>query len=101
MKKFTQVKKTIIGTEYTAQFNGIAEMYKSIDNTYMDGRDTTSMYKMAEYLLKNVLVEPKKNFDDFEDTNEFNEVLSFLGSVHRGTFREETDESTAEETGKK
>ncbi len=101
MKKYEQVKKTINGTEYTAQFNGIREASKSFDQMYMDGRDTISFYKSTEYLLKNVLVEPKKGLDDFEDMDELTEVVNFLGKVNRGTFREETNESTAEETGKK
>ncbi len=98
MKKFTQVKKTIKGTEYTAQFNGFANMYKTIDSTYIDGTQTTSMEKMANYLLENVLVSPKKTMDDFEDREELDAVIGFLGDVNSGSFREETDEKEA--TGK-
>lgn len=99
MKKFTQVKKTIKGTEYIAQFNGFANMYKTIDSTYIEGTQTTSMEKMANYLLENVLVSPKKTMDDFEDREELDAVIGFLGDVNNGSFREETDEE--ETTGKR
>lgn len=103
MKKFTQVKKTINGVEYTAQFNGMSSRYKAVDATaaFVDGNQTVSMYKMAEYLLKNVLVSPKKEIDDFEDTDELDEVIAFLSEVNNGTFREETDGEREEKQSKK
>lgn len=100
MKKFTQVKKTINGTEYTAQFNGMSSRYKAIDEAgkFYGDNQGVSMFKMADYLLKNVLVSPKKDIDDFEDTKELDEVISFLSAVNNGTFRETADGET--ETGK-
>lgn len=91
MKAFTQVKKIINGTEYTAQFNGFGESYKYIDSI-TDANMKPSLYKGAEYLLKNVLVSPKKTFDDFESKEELDEVIAFLTEVKDGTFREEADE---------
>ncbi len=100
MKKFTQVKRTINGTEYTAQFNGMSSRYKAIDEAakFVDDNQGVSMFKMAEYLLKNVLVEPKMGIDDFEDAETLDEVIQFLSSVNNGTFREADDGET--ETGK-
>ena len=100
MKKFTQVKKTINGTEYTAQFNGFGESYKYVDEI-TDEKMKPSFYKGAEYLLKNVLVEPKKSFDDFESREELDEVIAFLTDVKDGTFRETTDEGRTKADSKK
>lgn len=101
MKKFTQVTKKINGTEYTAQFNGFGNRYDTIDITYIDGTQTTSMRKVAEYLLENVLVTPKKTLDDFEDAKELDEVIAFLGEVNNGTFQEKTDESSTDAKSKR
>lgn len=100
MKPFTKVKKMINGTEYTAQFNGFAESYKFVD-AITDANMKPSLYKGAEYLFENVLVEPKKSFNDFESREELDEVIAFLTEVKDGTFREETDEGTAEGDSKK
>ena len=103
MKKFTQFKKTINGTEYTAQFNGMSSRYKAIDEAgkFYGDNQGVSMLKMAEYLLKNVLVEPKKEIDDFEDADELNDVITFLSSVNNATFREAADGETETGKGKK
>ncbi len=100
MKKFTQVKKVIKGTEYTAQFNGFGEAYKFTD-AITDSSMKPSLYKAAEYLFENVLVEPKRTFDDFEDREELDEVIAFLTEVKDGTFRETTDEGTTKADSKK
>lgn len=100
MKAFTMVKKTINGTEYTAQFNGFAESYKYMD-AITDENMKPSLYKGAKYLLENVLVEPKKTFEDFEDKEELDAVIAFLTEVKDGTFREETDESGAKTKSEK
>lgn len=101
MKKFTQVTKKINGTEYTAQFNGFGGRYDAVDRTYIDGTQTTSMRKIAEYLLENVLVTPKKTLDDFEDAKELDEVIAFLGEVNNGTFQEESDEGSTDTKSKR
>lgn len=101
MKNFTQVKKTIKGTEYTAQFNGFRARYRTVDNTYIDGTQITSTEKMADYLLENVLVSPKMTIDDFEDGEELDQVIGFLGDVNNGSFREETDEEGTTAKSKK
>ena len=96
MEKFARVTKEINGVKYTAQFNGIKAALEGVDNCYIKGTNQTSSVKVAEYLLKNVLIEPKKeDIDDFTDIEEFNEVISFLTDVSNGTFREETVEVKA------
>ena len=101
MKKFTQVTKKINGTDYTAQFNGFGSRYDAVDRTYIDGTQTKSMRKIAEYLLENVLVTPKKTLDDFEDAKELDEVIAFLGEVNNGTFQEESDEGSTDTKSKR
>ena len=85
--KFYTRKKEINGVEYTAQFNGLSESLAAIDRTYIDGTTTTSVVKMAEYILQNVIVEPKLTVDDFEDMETLNDFVAFGRDVMQGKFR--------------
>ena len=92
-KNFYTVKKEIKGKEYVAQFNGISASLMAIDHSYIDGSSNTSMVKMAEYLFDNVIVEPKNlSIDDFDDIDEFNEVVNFAREVMQGKFRKKENE---------
>lgn len=102
MAKFYQVKKTINGVEYTAQFNGISAALNAVDNSYIEGTQNTSVAKLSKYLFENVIVEPKGlTADDFESMDEFNEVVTFAREVMQGDFREEKDKKSADEGSKK
>ena len=102
MAKFYTVKKTINGTEYTAQFSGISTALKAVDESYIDGSSNNSTIKLAEYLFENVIVEPKGlEIDDFESMEEFNEVVAFANKVMKGEFREKKVEGGNKEAGKK
>ena len=93
-KKFYTRKKVIGGVEYTAQFNGISSALQAIDNSYIDGTSNTSMAKLADYILGNVIVEPKGlTPDDFDTMEDFTEVISFGREVMEGKFRDIEDES--------
>lgn len=85
--KFYTKKKTINGVEYTAQFNGLSESLAAIDKTYIDGTTTTSVVKMADYILQNVIVDPKVTVDDFDDMETLNDVVAFGRDVMQGKFR--------------
>lgn len=104
MKKFTQVKKTINGVEYTAQYNGALSHNRALDYA-RDGQESLvpSMEKMTLYLLENVLIEPKerKNEEAYENYAELSAVTEFLTEVNQGIFREEKDESSAKTTSKR
>ena len=89
--KFYTRKKTINGVEYTAQFNGLSESLAAIDRTYIDGTTTTSIVKMAEYILQNVIVDPKLTVDDFEDMETLNDVVAFGRDVMQGKFRDKDE----------
>lgn len=98
---FYQVKKTINGKEYTAQFAGISTALKAVDQSYIEGSNNISNMKLAEYLFKNILVEPKNlTVDDFESLEEFNEVVSFARGVMSGDFRKKDDQNTNKTKGK-
>lgn len=89
-KNFYTVKKEINGKEYTAQFSGLSCALKAVDSTYLEDKNVTSTEKMAEYLFKNIIVEPAGlTVDDFDNIDEFNEVVKFAREVMQGKFREE------------
>ena len=88
-QKFYTRKKDINGKTYTAQFNGLSAALEALDNSYIDGSTNTSMTKLSKYILENVIVEPKGlTPDDFDDMDEFTEVISFGREVMQGKFRD-------------
>ena len=96
------VTKNINGTDYKAQFAGISVALKATDETHIEGSDVTSVEKMAEYLFEHVIVEPKGlTADDFDNIEEFNQVIKFASSVMKGEFRDKADKRATEETSKK
>lgn len=75
-----QFKKEINGKEFVAQFSGVSMIYKFNDET--EGK----LQKQAEFIFKNVIVEPRiDDVDEFFGTDiEYqNEVLDFAGKVMR------------------
>ena len=90
--KFYTVEKEIGGKLYKAQFNGLSAAMKAIDECYIDGTENLSSYKLAKYVLENVVVEPKGlTVDDFDSMDEFNEVASWARGVMQGKFRPEAE----------
>jgi hypothetical protein len=88
-KKFYTRKKTINGKEYTAQFNGLSTTLSALDNCYIDDSKNLSNIKLANYIFDNVIVEPKGlTPDDFDDIDEFNEVIKWAQGVMQGKFRD-------------
>lgn len=99
--KFYTTEKTINGKTYKAQFNGISAALEAVDNCYIDGTSNVSMVKMAEYVLSNVIVEPKGlTPDDFDTLDEFQEVIGFGREVMEGKFRPAKDDSAAKKASK-
>lgn len=77
--------KTVNGVEYTAKFNGISCALKAIDSTYIDGTSNTSNVKFSKYIFDNVITKPEKlSLDDFDNTEDLNEVISFARDVMQG-----------------
>ena len=98
-KKPYTVKKDINGKEYIAQFNGISEAVKALDEWRKDN-ENISISKMSEYILEHVIVEPKGlTMDDFDSMDELNEVVAFGREVLQGNFREQANEGAAAKKG--
>ena len=95
--KFYQRKKVINGKEYIAQFNGLSAALRAVDECYIDGGNNISAYKLAKYLFENVIVEPRGlTADDFDDIEEYNEVVKFARDVMQGKFRDKNENSNNE-----
>lgn len=101
MANFYQVKKTINGVEYTAQFNGVSAALRAVDACYIEGTQNISSFKLSEYVLDNVIVNPKVSVDDFNSVEELNAVTEWGQQVMQGNFRNEEDEAATETKGKK
>ena len=77
--------KVINGKEYTAEYKGILTALNSIDETYIDGTGNTSVKKINNYVLENIIVSPEHlTMDDFETTEDLNEVIAFAREVMQG-----------------
>lgn len=101
MTKIYTVEKTIRGTKYIAQFNGISAALKAVDSSYIEGTQNTSVEKLSTYLFNNVIVEPKNlTADSFDSMDEFNEVITFAREVMQGDFREKKDEKPVKAASK-
>ena len=94
-------EKEIKGKKDVAQFNGVSTLFKFNDET--DGK----LEKQAQFIFKNVLVEPKiDDPDEFfgTDVELMNEVVAFCSAVMRGDaeyFPAPEKQSEAEGTSKK
>lgn len=99
--KFYQARKTINGVEYVAQFNGLSNALRAVDSSYIENSTNTSVEKLAEYIFKNVIVEPQGlEIDDFETMEELNEVVAFGRDVMQGKFRNTDNTEASKETSK-
>ena len=100
--KFDTVEKEICGKKYVAQFNGLSAALKGIDQCYIDGTENLSAYKIGEYVLKNVIVDPTGvEIDDFESMEEYNEVIRWGQEVMNGKFRPASEQDEGKGKGKK
>lgn len=77
--------KIIDGKEYTAKFSGLLTALRCVDESYADDGEGTDIDKLAEFLFKNVITEPKNlTIDEFETMDEFKKVVKFAQEVMRG-----------------
>ena len=80
-----EVTTTINGKEYTAKFGGLSAALEAVDSCYIEGTSNTSTEKLAEYLFKNVIVNPENlTIDDFDSMEEFNKVVTFARETMQG-----------------
>lgn len=94
MSKIYTREKVINGKKYVCQFNGISAALRAVDESYIEGTNTTSLEKLSQYLFENVVVEPKGlSADSFDSLEEFNAVISFARGVMQGDFRNKEEQS--------
>ena len=99
-KKFYTAEKTINGKKYIAQFSGISAAIEAVDNSYIGNTTNISMTKLGNYILKNIIVEPKNlTIDDFDSLEEFNEVIDWGMEVMQGNFRPKAVENKTKKEG--
>lgn len=90
--KFYTVEKELNGRKYTAQFSGVSAALRAIDSSYIEGSSTTSTEKLGQYILDNIIVEPKGlTADDFETMEDYNTVTTWGRDVMYGKFRGQPD----------
>ena len=83
-----------------AQFAGVSTAVRAIDSSYIDGTSTTSTEKLGQYILDNIIVEPKGlTADSFETLEEYNEVTTWGRDVMYGKFRNGTDTGAGKAKG--
>ncbi|PNV62212.1 hypothetical protein C0033_08855 [Clostridium sp. chh4-2] len=93
--KFYTVEKEFNGKKYVAQFSGVSAAVRAIDSSYIDGTSTTSTEKLGQYILDNIIVDPKGlTADDFETLEEYNTVTTWGRDVMYGKFRNGANAST-------
>ena len=93
--KFYTVEKEINGTKYVAQFSGLSVAVRGVDGT-----TTTSTEKLGQYILDNVIVEPKGlTADSFDTMEEYNAVTTWGRDVMYGKFRKESNANGAKAKG--
>lgn len=98
---FYQVEKTINGKKYVAQFNGIAAALEATDSSYIEGSSNISMAKLAKYIFDNVIVVPKNlTADDFDNMDEFSDVVAWGRQVMQGDFRNQKNGKSAKAESK-
>lgn len=99
---YTQYKKEINGVTYTAQFNTLRETLRA-KKAYCDSRGNVDTELLADYLFKNVIVDPPGlTIEHFDDLDELNAVTLFATQVLHNRFRQsEPDEGTVETGSKK
>lgn len=92
-KTYTATKE-VNGVTYRAQFNGVREAARAIEEY------SKNELAFDEYLLENVIVDPPHlKIDDFDSYDEFKRVVIFAANVLTGRFRNTTDESGTETSG--
>lgn len=81
----TEETRTINGIDYTARFNGLSFALEAIDSSYIEGTNNTSLNKLTKFLFEKVIIKPQKlTADDFDNMEDFNEVVSFAREVMQG-----------------
>lgn len=93
--KFYTVTKTINGKEYTAQFSGLSTALEMIDNSYIEGTNSVSVVELGKYVFAHGIVSPSGlSANDFDNLDEYNEVVAFGRGVMQGKIKPEVEDDT-------
>lgn len=99
---FYTATKVIEGVEYVAQFSGLSTALRSVDESYIDGSNNTSVMAASNFILKHAIVDPPGlTVDDFEDMDTLNKVIAFGRDVMQGRFRKEKIEKRTAKSSEK
>ncbi len=87
LKPYT-VEHEIAGERYVAQFCGLREAIRCMDECASG--DGVNMEKFMGYILQHIIVRPSGlSMDDFDDMDTLSEVVRFGREVMQGRFRTE------------
>ncbi len=87
VKPYT-VEREIAGVQYVAQFCGLREAIRCMDDCAAG--DGVNMEKFMAYILQHIIVQPSDlSMDDFDDMDTLSEVVRFGREVMQGRFRKE------------
>ncbi len=75
-----EVRRTIDGVIYVAQYRGLAYANKITEY------GVTRQFDLADLLFREVLIAPKVNIDSFSDIGTFSKVFEFLWDTATGNF---------------
>ncbi|MFB7302620.1 hypothetical protein [Heyndrickxia sporothermodurans] len=81
-----QKKVTVGGVEYTLQHPGVKRAFEITDDAMKPNQQVPSMMKLFEAYMKDVIVEPKTDWDywDEKPPNDVNELMQEVDSFLRG-----------------
>lgn len=91
-KKFTSKS----GKAYTFQHPGVRAVAK-MNDAAKNKFGVMLEERLAEQLLKNVIVEPKMKLDDFDSYREYNEVTNAAYAFVSGQDEEDDDDDNQQE----
>ncbi|OXL83181.1 hypothetical protein BCV73_08890 [Paenibacillus sp. SSG-1] len=86
------------GKEYTFQHPGVRTISK-INDASKNKHGVVLEERLAEEILKSVVVAPKLKIDDFSDYSEFSEVINAAYSFVTGQDKQEGDGDDQQEGG--
>ncbi|MED1711712.1 hypothetical protein P4V34_28600 [Bacillus thuringiensis] len=81
-----QKKVTVGGVEYTLQHPGVKRAFEITDDAMKPNQQVPSMTKLFEAYMKEVIVEPKTDWDywDEKGPSDLNKVMQEVDSFLRG-----------------
>ena len=92
-----QISKEINGVKYVAQ-GGSARLFYRFTDASRDKSGNASVEKSAEFILKEVIVDPKNISLDELTPDEANEIVKLGTEVLQGNFRKKDTDTTEKDS---